>query len=54
MTFVDFYTVVVDYMDDLVTARGFVWSALVLAAAGAAAYWTFLRYADSILFYGLK
>lgn len=53
--FVDIYTVMVDYMDDLFTARSFIicWS-LVLAALGAAAYWAFLRYADAILFYGLK
>lgn len=52
--FVDFYTVMVDYMDTLLTARDFVWPAVALAAIGAAAYWAFLAYSDHILFYGLK
>jgi hypothetical protein len=53
--FVDIYTVMVDCMEDLFAAQSFIiWSSLVLAAVGAAAYWAFLRYADAILFYGLK
>jgi len=53
MMLVDIYTVMVDYMDDMVITKTLILPALAVLATSAI-YWAFVRYADSILFYGLK